>query len=69
MLPSHRKDRVLMESFKELIDGLQIAQGYAEHFGDSKTEAAIEFALDWFGATEETVEEYLDWTSEEDLNG
>ena len=57
-----------MDTYQELIDGLQIAQGYAEHFGDTRTVNACQFALDWFGANETDVEEYLDWTDEEDLN-
>ena len=56
-----------MESFFDLIYGLQTAMGLCEHHNEPHAEMAVQFAMDWFGANEDDVSDYIDWSSEEDL--
>jgi len=53
-----------MESFALLIEGLQQAQELCEYHGYSAAGFSIQFALDYFGAEEEEVSEYIHWTNE-----
>lgn len=53
-----------MEDFRSLIEGLQIAQELCDIHAQAEAFMAVQFALDYFGAEEEDVTDYIAWTNE-----
>lgn len=57
-----------MESFEELIDGLNAALGLVIQYDETFIERALVFAIDWLGMNEEEVRTYLEsFEEQEDL--
>jgi hypothetical protein len=54
----------IMENFGQLIEGLQHAQELCDYHGYHTASMALTFALDYFGAEEEDVTDYIEWTNE-----
>lgn len=57
-----------MDDFFALIYGLRVASGLCEHHNEPEAEMAVQFAMDWFGANEDDVREYIEWSSEDELS-
>jgi hypothetical protein len=53
-----------MDSYALLIEGLIQAEELCEYHGYSGAAISVSFALDWFGANEEDVTEYIGWTNQ-----
>ena len=55
-------------TYDELIEGLRRAGWLVGAFAqDEETERIVEFALDWFGANENDVREYLGEFDEQEI--
>jgi hypothetical protein len=53
-----------MENFRQLIEGLQQAEELCAYHGYTSAGMAVTFALDYFGAEEEDVENYINWVNQ-----